>query len=231
VSKSLIIFAAFLMTVVGMAGVVDAQTEKFVLTGVVYVEGGRGVAWIQEPTFTNNKIVTLRQGDSIGPYRLTKILEDQIELEGPGGKVAVPLAGSGGAISVAAVPAPPGPADPTSHELPPHPALNNPDAIVVARGDPSRNFPASDLLIGAGAELGGPSVRQAPVGQFVAAPPPGVRDRGVVPVAQQTPPPELASHPASQNSNAVVVPRGDPRRAFPASSLLIGAGAQTGGAQ
>jgi hypothetical protein len=230
----LIIFAAFLMGVIGIAGVADAQTgaEKFVLTGVVYVEGGRGVAWLQEPTFTGNKITTLRVGDAIGPYRLTKILEDQVELEGPGGKVAVPLAGSGGAISVAATPAAPEhTADSPSHELPPHPALNNPDAIVVVRGDPSRNFPASDLLIGAGAELGGPSAHQAPAAQFVAAPPPGVRDRGIVPVAQQTPPPDLAPHPAAQNSNAAVVPRGDPRRAFPASTLLIGAGAQTGGAQ
>lgn len=228
-SKSLAIFAAFLIGLIGIVAVVDAQSEKFVLTGVVYVEGGRGVAWLQEPTFTSNKIVTLRQGDQIGPYRLTKILEDQVELEGPGGKVAVPLAGAGGAISVAAISAAPDQAP--SHELPPHPALNNPDAIVVARGDPSRNFPASDLLIGAGAEVGGSSVRQAPAGQFVAAPPPAVRDRGVVPAASQTPPPVLAPHPAAQNPNAIVVPRGDPRREFPASSLLIGAGAQIGGAQ
>jgi hypothetical protein len=232
VSKSLAIFAAFLIGLIGIVAVVDAQSEKFVLTGVVYVEGGRGVAWLQEPTFTSNKIVTLRQGDQIGPYRLTKILEDQVELEGPGGKVAVPLAGAGGAISVAAIPAAPEPTDQApSHELPPHPALNNPDAIVVARGDPSRNFPASDLLIGAGAEVGGPSVRQAPAGQFVAAPPPAVRDRGIIPAERQTPPPVLAPHPAAQNPNAIVVPRGDPRREFPASTLLIGAGAQTGGAQ
>src|SRR5262249_56548779 len=101
-----------LMGVIIAAGVVDAQSEKFVLTGVVYVEGGRGVAWLEEPTFTGNKIVTLRQGDQIGPYRLTKILEDQVELEGPGGKVVVPLACGGGAISGAAIPAGPGRAGP-----------------------------------------------------------------------------------------------------------------------
>lgn len=235
-NKGLIIFALFLMGVIGITGVVEAQSanpsaEKFVLTGVVYVEGGRGLAWLQDPTFTNNQIVTLRVGDRVGPYRLTKILEDQVELEGPRGKVAVPLAGAGGAISVAAIPSVPANTESPSHELPPHPALNNPDAIVVPRGDPRRNFPAADLLIGAGAQVGGPDVRQATGRQFVAAPPPAVADRGVVPAAKQTPPPELPPHPAAQNPNAIVVPRGDPSRNFPAATLLIGAGAHIGGGQ
>ncbi len=233
-SKRVIIFAAILVAVAALAGGVGAQsgnasTERFVLSGVVYVEGGRGLAWLQEPTFTNNQIVTLRLGDRVGPYRLTKILEDQIELEGPGGKVAVPLAGAGGAISVAAIPSIPANSEPASHELPPHPALNNPDAIVVARGDPSRNFPASDLLIGGGAELGGDAGRQVPRVQAVTAPNPAVVNRGVVPAAMQTPPPDLPPHAALQNPNATVIPRGDPRREFPASSLLIGAGAPAGG--
>ncbi len=233
-SKGLVIFVVFLMGAIGITGVVDAQSanplaEKFVLIGVVYVEGGRGLAWLQEPTFTKNQIVTLRVGDRVGPYRLTKILEDQVELEGPRGKVAVPLAGAGGAITVAAIPSVP--ANTESHELPPHPALNNPEAIVVPRGDPRRNFPAADLLMGAGAQVGGPGVRQAPGPRFIAAPAPTVIGLGVVPAAKQTPPPELPPHPATQNPNAIVVPRGDPSRNFPAATLLIGAGAQIGGGQ
>ena len=235
-NKRLSIFAVFLMGLIGITGVVEAQSanpsaEKFVLTGVVYVEGGRGLAWLQEPTFTNNQIVTLRVGDRVGPYRLTRILEDQVELEGPRGKVAVPLAGTGGAITVGATPSIRANTESPSHELPPHPALNNPEAIVVPRGDPSRNFPAASLLIGAGAQVGGLRVRQAAGPQFVAAPPPAVIDRGVVPAAAQTPPPELPPHPAAQNTNAIVVPRGDPSRNFPAATLLVGAGANIGGGQ
>ncbi len=159
VSKRMIVIAAMSAAVVGMvAGNAYAQQsatppgERFVLTGVVHVEGGRGVAWLQEPTFTNNQIVTVRPGDSVGPYRVTKILEDKVELVGPGGTVFVPLAGAPGTVSVAASPET---KQPSVHELPPHPALKNPEAIVISRGDPRRNFPASDLLIGAGALVDG----------------------------------------------------------------------------
>jgi hypothetical protein len=240
IKRSIIVAAMF--AVVGLVEGVGAQSgsaspERFVLTGVVYVDGGRGLAWIQEPTFTNNQIKTLRVGDPIGPYRLTKILEDQVELEGPNGKVSVPLAGAGGAITVATIPSTPGgensPAvesEPT-HELPPHPLLNNPDAIVVSRGDPSRNFPASDLMIGGGAELAASTGRQAQRPQAVLAPSPATASGGVVPPALQKPPQELPPHAALQNPDAFFVPRGDPRREFPASSLLIGAGAPAGGAK
>ncbi len=220
-----ILIAATWAAVVGIvAGNAHAQSatprgEQFVLTGLVYVEGGRGVAWLQEPTFTNNQIVIVRLGDSVGPYRLTKILDDQVVLEGPGGRVSVPLAGTGGAVSVAAIP---GTTEPSTHELPPHPALQNPEAIVVVRGDPSRNFPASDLLIGAGA---------TPAGETPAPQPPVARavDRGIVPAWMQAPPPAAPAPTALQNPNAMIIPRGDPRREFPAASLLIGAGAHVAG--
>src|SRR5215510_687023 len=110
VGKLLIPIAAMLTMVLGAptwgssAQAGAPPREQFVLTGLVYVEGGRGLAWLQEPTFTNNQIVTVRLGDRVGPYRLTKIMEDQVELEGPGGKLSVPLAGTGGAISVATSP-------------------------------------------------------------------------------------------------------------------------------
>ena len=223
--RVLVVLIAATWAVVGMvtgnvpAQATTSQAERFVLTGLVYVEDGRGLAWLQEPTFTNNQVVIVRPGDSIGPYRLTRILDDQVELEGPGGKVSVPLAGTGGAVRVAAIP---GSTESPSHELPPHPALQNPSAIVVQRGDPSRNFPASSLLVGAGANVtAGPVVPQPPQARAV--------DRGVVPPG--TPgatPPQPQPAVALQNPNAIVIPRGDPRREFPAASLFIGAGAQVG---
>jgi hypothetical protein len=217
----IVVIAAAGMIASMAAGAAYAQSnERFVLSGLISIEGDRGLAWLQEPTYTNDKIIVVRVGDNIGPYRLTKILDDQIELVGPAGKVAIPLAGTGGPVNVAVTPQamPQQPND----RLPPHPALKNPDAIVFERGDPRRQFPAADLLIGAGAQL---SKKPQPV----VAPTPGAPDRGVVPPDQQTPPPAPATpHPAMQDPNAIVLQRGDPRRQFPASSLLIGAGAQIG---
>jgi hypothetical protein len=103
--------------------------------------------------------------------------------------------------------------------MPPHPALKNPNAIVIPRGDPRRNFPASELLGGAGAVVGVASqARQPQASQPRAASAQDVP----VPAAMQTPPPELPPHPALNNPNAIVIPRGDPRRNFPASKMLIG---------
>ena len=227
-----ILIAAAAWLAFGMVGAnasaesVAPRSEKFVLTGLVYVEGGRGLAWLQEPTFTNNQTVIVRVGDSVGPYRLTKILDDQVELEGPGGKVSVPLAGTGGAVSVASIP---GSVDQSkSGELAPQP--ENPQVIVVERGDPRRNFPVADLLIGGGAQITGESpAPQPPVERAV--------DRGIVPAWMQVQPPATPTGVAAAqnlspappqllNPNAIIIPRGDPRREFPASSLLIGAGAQ-----
>jgi hypothetical protein len=69
----------------------QAAAEKFLLNGVMIFEGGKGVAWVQEPAFTGNQVVALRPGESLGPYKLTRILEDRIELEGPAGTVVVPV--------------------------------------------------------------------------------------------------------------------------------------------
>jgi hypothetical protein len=73
-----------------------AADPNFTLTGVVFVEGGTGGrAWLQEPTLTQNQVVPLRPGESIGPYKLAAIKEDRVELQGPAGKVVVFLAGAG----------------------------------------------------------------------------------------------------------------------------------------
>lgn len=188
----LILIAATWAAVVGLvAGSAHAQSPtppggQFVLVGVVVLEGERGLAFVQEPNFTGNKVVTVRLGDSVGPYRVTKILSHLVELTGPGGTVSVPLAGTPGAGGVASsagpsspaavqrpasgIPAaagpvtmgfkPPDPSAPTAkvpaptvtqeagNELPPHPALNNPNAVVIPRGDPRRAFPTSKMFPG-----------------------------------------------------------------------------------
>jgi hypothetical protein len=121
------------LVVAAAAGGADAQGPRFTLSGVVVVEGG-GRAWLQEPQLTQNQPVAVRPGESIGPYRLTKVLEDRVELEGPGGTISVLLAGVQVQAPAVATPAPrPAPpvvnteAPPTSPErvviLPPGPPL------------------------------------------------------------------------------------------------------------
>ena len=136
-----ILAAAWLVLIV--AGVADAQSAapRFMLSGVVVVEGG-GRAWLQEPSLTKNQIVALRPGESIGPYRLTKILDDRVELAGPQGTFVVLLAGAQGPATVAAPaprPAPVREATPPSSNDP-----NDPDRVVILPPGP----PLADLAPG-----------------------------------------------------------------------------------
>jgi len=105
------------------AGAGAEAGERFVLSGVVLYEGG-GLAWIQEPSLTGNQTVAVRLSDSIGPYRVTKILDDRIELQGPAGTVLVPVYNAhapgpavamtgDGAAPAAATPHASGPGSPT----------------------------------------------------------------------------------------------------------------------
>ena len=148
-TRRLILIAATWTAVVGLvAGTAHAQSPTppgghFVLSGVVLLEGDRGLAFVQEQNFTNNKVVAVRLGDSIGPYRVTKILTHQVELTGPDGTVSVPLAGLPGAVSVASSA---GTVQRPAGEMSPAPALSNPNAIVIPRGDPRRNFPVSVMF-------------------------------------------------------------------------------------
>src|SRR5262245_17337550 len=181
---AILIAATCVVLVGGVAASASAQGERFVLTGVVSVEGGGGVAWLQEPTLTQDKVVTARVGEQIGPYRLSRILEDHVEMEGPQGKFSVPLAGSSAPTTatrgqdpsqgsqasgptraartanttapVAPQPQAAGQSGPT--QLPPHPALANPEAVVVPRGDPRRDFPAAGYSMS-------PAASQAAQGQ------------------------------------------------------------------
>jgi len=229
VRRQLILIAVTWAAVVGLvAGSAHAQSPtppggQFVLVGVVVLEGGSGLAFVQEPNFTNNKVVTVRLGDSVGPYRVTKILTHQVELTGPDGTVSLPLAGLPGEVSVAssAGPSSAGAVQTPPPEMAPHRGLKNPNEIVIPQGDPRRNFPASMVLVGAGAVVGGVAsqAQQPQATQLQTASP--VRDVSV-PASMQTPPPELVPHSALKNPDAIVIPRGDPRRNFPASKMLIG---------
>lgn len=120
----------------------DAQSAapagtQFSLTGVVFVEGGAGRAWLQEPTLTKNQVVSMRPGDSIGPYRLTKILEDRVELAGPAGKFSVRLAGAPGTATAAASSSAQGTVS-TPDVAHPEPTIAPPP--VDLRTDPSKKF-------------------------------------------------------------------------------------------
>ena len=213
--RRLILIAATWAAVVGLvAGSAHAQAPtapggQFVLVGVVLLEGGSGLAWVQEPNFTNNKVVTVRLGDSVGPYRVTKILTHQVELTGPGGTVSVPLAGLPGAVSVASIA---GTAQRPAGEMPPPPALSNPNLIVLSRSDPRRDFPASRLMEGSGAVVYGREASQPPAAQPRAASAQDVP----VPAAMQAPTPGV-------RPQSIIIPRGDPRLLFPTSRMLIGA--------
>lgn len=69
--------------------------ERFVVTGVLILDDGDGWAWLQEPSLTNNESVRVRRGHTVGQWRLTRLLEDRVELEGPGGRITyVILAGA-----------------------------------------------------------------------------------------------------------------------------------------
>ena len=128
--RILTVVAWAVVVIATVTGGADAQTPRFTLSGLVVVEGG-GRAWLQEPLLTQNQPVALRPGESIGPYRLTKIYEDRVDMVGPGGAFSVMLAGIQGATAAAAPPQPrpvtlPAPVDTSGHEvivLPPGPPL------------------------------------------------------------------------------------------------------------
>ncbi len=90
----------------GGQGAHAPAAERFILNGVIVFEDGSGLAWLREQSLTGDRPLTMRVGESIGAYRLTKILEDRVELEGPAGTVSVPVynaqAGPGTAVASAA---------------------------------------------------------------------------------------------------------------------------------
>ena len=212
--RPILIAATWVAVVSALAASAHAQSPtpqggQFVVVGVVMLEGGRSMAWVQEPNFTNNKVVTVRLGDSVGPYRVTKILTHQVELTGPGGTVSVPLAGVPGAVGVASSA---GTDQRPGGDMSPPPALDKPNVIVLPQGDPRRDFPTSKMFVGAGAVITENQAWQPPAAQPRAASVQNVP----VPAAMR------AAAPGAQ-PNAIVLERGDPRRDFPTSKMFIGA--------
>jgi hypothetical protein len=151
------IISAVLFTLLGATGAgVSAQpgvpgAERFVLTGLVVWSGNEGVAWLQEPDLTRNEIVALRIGQSVGPWKLTRFLDNGVELDGPVGKVLVPLQNvGGGGTAVAAGPAPA--AASTARTVPRGDASQaaTPSASVSPLpgfvGDPNRPVPNASAL-------------------------------------------------------------------------------------
>lgn len=132
--RTLALIAWAALAVAAASGTADAQVEpRFTLTGVVVVEGG-GRAWLYEPVLTQGQPVALRPGDSIGPYRLTKILEDRVELVGPSGPTWVMLAGVQGPAMAASAPVP-------QPVFAPPPAITDPTHQVLPLGPPLAELP------------------------------------------------------------------------------------------
>ena len=144
----LVVVAAF-----GDANAQIAAGPQFTLTGVVVVEGG-GRAWLQEPQLTQNQTVPMRPGESLGPYRLTKVFEDRVEMVGPSGAFVVPLAGVAAPAPVAVAP-PPRPAP----QAPAEPApTTGPDRVVILPpGPPLAPLPPGTPRVDFGSLLRGGS--------------------------------------------------------------------------
>jgi hypothetical protein len=153
-----ILAAAVWIGLVIAAGVADAQSvapagPRFMLSGVVVVEGG-GRAWLQEPVLTQNQIVAVRPGENIGPYRLTKILDDRVELTGPNGTFVVLLAGAQGPATVAT----PAPSRRPAREPTP-PSSNDPNdpnrVVILPPGPPLAPLPPGTPRVDFGSLLRG----------------------------------------------------------------------------
>ena len=186
--RRFIAVAAVLSAVIaGAAGNVNGQglpaAEKFVLSGVIFFDGWPGLAWLQEPTLTGNQVVAVPQGGMVGQYRLTRILADRVELEGPAGKILVPIYSArgpaGAAVASAAPVSPPG-------------VGAAPFAAAISQpAGSSRLDPEVPKAVGAQEQMGNQEEHQAPVAR--------------APAPEQT-------NPFADNPNVRFVPQGDPRR-------------------
>ena len=74
----------------------DQDQSRFVLSGVITKQDGGSMALLGEPTLTQDRPLLVREGDQLGPYRVAKIREDRVELDGPSGKLVVRLFVSAG---------------------------------------------------------------------------------------------------------------------------------------
>lgn len=180
-----------------------AAAERFVLSGVVTVEGGREMAWLQEPTLTRNQVVVARAGDRIGPYRLTRILGDRVELEGPDGITVVPLYNASRGEAPAAT------ASLARSERPaaraargdggPVEDAGSAEAVAAERGRRAWARRAEGAGANATSELRNPAARA---------------ERRAAERASQAPVASAEGGAAAAQRPAITIPRGDPRQRF-----------------
>jgi hypothetical protein len=71
-----------------------ARQPAFELVGVTKLDGERSAALLREPVLTEGAPVFVRQGQSIGPYRLVAVEDDRVRLESANGAITVRLGGS-----------------------------------------------------------------------------------------------------------------------------------------
>jgi hypothetical protein len=198
--------------------------EGFILSGVISVDGGGGFAWLQEPRLTNNQVVAVRRGETVGPYRLTEIFEDRVELEGPAGKLLVPLFNAQAAApsqAVAASPSTPS-AVASLRQLLRHPGQQQQPEGQVSPQEQAQNlqqqFQGSQERMQPTAQLIPQMQQQAQARQQIQTQmQQQATEHGVVaqPGTPPTPSTAASSLPAARanNPNILFVPMGDPRRA------------------
>ena len=174
--------------------------ERFVLSGVVVFDGGGGVAWLHEPTLTQSRVIALRPGESIGSYRLEKILDDRVELKGPGGTVLVPL--YSGAPAAVASAAGSGSARPGPAPSPNAPAA--PGAEPAVKPDRAERQVERRARLEQALEKRAAAQKGSEAGVQPAAPSPNNSTDS----ADKLSP----SNPYKDNPNVLFLPRGDPRR-------------------
>ena len=59
---------------------IEHPPEKFVLHGVIIMEGKKPIALLQEPTLTDKKVQSFVQGEKVGPYVLKSVKKDRVIL-------------------------------------------------------------------------------------------------------------------------------------------------------
>lgn len=146
----LLAIAGALTAVLALAPITQAQEQppRFVVSGVVVKPDGSALAWLQEPTFIKG-VMLVRPGDGVGPYKVTGITEDRVELQGPAGKVIVRLYATATGGPVPAAPKPVTPSAPTVVGGTPAPAVQPapgtmPGAPGAASAPSSASLPAAD---------------------------------------------------------------------------------------
>jgi hypothetical protein len=174
-----------------------AVEEQFVVVGLMLVDGAPGLAWLVEPRLTQNRAVAVRQGERVGPYQVTNILDDRVELTGPAGTVWVPVLTTGGPVVASA-----GPVGPT------------PDSGATPLGAGGRARPAPETRAPASSSPAAATPAEAPRGTARRNPlsePMEALKRRVEAAAEQQRAAAMAQRSLlSQNPNAILAPPDPP---------------------